>query len=358
MNRLLMGLGGLLLIGGAYHYITHGLGKEKCGTAGTEKCVDGVPYKCSSGLVWEEQVGTCHDSPSGPCTEPSSVCDDGVSYVCSGGEWVQGGLACAPCPESATACVGGQSLTCHGGSWYTEGTACSNNICAQKECNARCDGANWMVPQEIPCIMLNGEAQCQMKMKNKDDPRCQYRYPVQVTMLVNGKPLVPTGYHGSSDWCHKCDCIGVGCDWYGNRGAELDVTFKVVDQWNKPLPDARLYVEWQCDSNLVGMFVKDSPRNTGAPWCGGGRIYPSLNNVVLYTNEEGLTWDKGIWLMQYSNGSASFLYNLTFNVTVHDPNGIKDPLHFTFGTTIQGLGGGPTGMVHKSCQATEYEVIQ
>jgi hypothetical protein len=61
------------------------------------------------------------------CTAGQTLCQNNISYVCSGGSWVEGGSACqsSGCTSGTTKCEGGYWWTCEGGVWTLTNIPCN-----------------------------------------------------------------------------------------------------------------------------------------------------------------------------------------------------------------------------------------
>jgi len=254
-----------------------------------------------------------------------------------------GGAAPPPCTvEGSTICQDGMPYECVGGKWVQKGSGCSNDPCTIKECPGWCSGPDLMGTGVPRCVNIGGEATCQYIMVEPNSRYCQLRYPANIFVEINGQAFDPGWiYQGGPAYC-AVPCDGSLSAYNGKNGVDMDVRIIINDQWGEPLPGCRTVLRWTCEENLMAAL---QPMGPGLH-CSNQYWICSPNAVVIWSNELGWIWRH---FTQIGMGRTGTIYRLILEVTIEDPNGVREPITRDITIKFAGLGGGVLDNAH-TCQ--------
>lgn len=255
-----------------------------------------------------------------------------------------GGVPCDV--PGAGACVDGVSYVCEGGSWQEGGDFCTNDPCPIKFCTGGyCDGTDLMGTGVPRCIVVDGEAVCNYTLVEANSTHCQLRYPAAIDMEINDEPYDASWvYQGKDAYC-EASCDNMVAGYNGREGVDWGVGITVRDQWGEPIPNCQTEITFQSDDNLVAYLesLEGSiyQHCSGQYWlCTPGRI------ITRRTDADGFV---GHHFTQIYRGAAGTIYRLIINITAHDPNHVREPLRRTITLKFVGLGVGFLDP-HYTCQ--------
>jgi len=351
MNRLVMGIGALALLGGAYLYLNKPKETTECQATDSPWCDEsGTPFQCSNGKWVPGGNPYICDTPTGlACNKVGDfiLCEEAPSDYCA--------------IEGSEACLGGTSLKCLNHAWTEGGAACADNRCSVKPCPQMCYGDDLLIAAPVRCVMDGAENVCQYVMGVQDYGYCKYPSPGTIEVYINGvlyDRTNPPIYQGiGEDECQVCSCELPGaCNYNLFRGVDLDITFKVLDNMNRPLPGCDIYVKWECPGDIMGLKIHENPPR-GPEWCGDYKVFNSQQDMILYTDANGFTTPGDLFLTQIKSGNAGGLYQLKLTCNFHDPSNIQAPLLMKYTFNIMGMGpfGGLGMETYNTCQYKEFE---